>query len=70
MRRPFYVQLANMYDLARIAISTAPQNPISPHKKWHLGIQFMVSPDLRAAKNLRSSLLQLFENVKTKWTLT
>jgi len=70
MLRPFYVQIANMYDLARIAISTAPQNPTSPHEKWHLGIQIMVSPDLGAAKDSRSSLLQLFENVKTKWTLT
>jgi len=39
MLRPFYLQLANVYDLARIAISSAPQNPVSPHKKWHLGIE-------------------------------
>ena len=55
-----------MYDLASIAISTAPQNPTSPHEKWHLGTQFMVSPDLGAAKAPGSSLLQLFKNVETR----
>ena len=33
-----------MCELARIVISKAQQNPISPSEKWGFGIQSMASP--------------------------